>query len=293
MASTSSPPPPTVAERLVACRSLLTSLPYVDDDLLSVPDVQQRVEALIREEMGRFSPPDYLAAPHPSAAATQGLERRAGTAGSSGAAGAAGGAAGAAEEAAGAGAAEAGSGKRPGGVSVFLAAELERIAAGRGMAGLDQERYRLPRPAEGAQQADAGAWRGALRNAQAQLQHQDTRLVNLELMKTFGVRAWRAHGEAQAQLTAAAEARRDAARAAAEGLNVRRRTVQERHADKLVRLGRKRHELVYTNARLEVATAALEGEVKRLRSAATARGVGGGGGGGGGGDAAVAMEEVE
>ena len=51
------------------------------------------------------------------------------------------------------------------------------------------------------------------------------------------------------------------------------------------------------NARLEVATAALEGEVKRLRSAATARGVGGGGGGGGGGDAAAAgaaaMEEVE
>ena len=130
MASTSSPPPPTVAERLVACRSLLTSLPYVDDDLLSVPDVQQRVEALIREEMGRFSPPDYLAAPHPSAAATQGLDRRAGTAGSSGAAGAAGGAAGAAEEAAGAGAAEAGSGKRPGGVSVFLAAELERVNGG-------------------------------------------------------------------------------------------------------------------------------------------------------------------
>jgi hypothetical protein len=302
MATTSSPPPPTVAERLVACRSLLTSLPYVDDDLLSVPDVQRRVEALIREEMGRFSPPDYLAAPHPSAAATRGLERRAGgTAGSSSGAGAAAGvgAAGAAEEeeAAGAGAAEAGGGGRSGsGVSVFLAEELERVAAGRGMVGLDQERYRLPRPAD-AQQADAGAWRDALRNAQAQLQHQDTRLVNLELMKTFGVRAWRAHGEAQAQLTAAAEARRDAARAAAEGLNVRRRTVQERHADKLVRLGRKRHELVYTNARLEVATAALEGEVKRLRSAATARGVGGGGGGGGGGDAAAAgaaaMEEVE
>ena len=97
--------------------------------------------------------------------------------------------------------------------------------------------------------------------------------MNLELLKTFGVRAWRSHAEAQAQLAAAAEARRSAAQSAAEELNVRRRTVQERHADKIARLGRKRHELVYTNARLENAAEELEREVKRLRAAAQAKGV--------------------
>ena len=252
----------TVAERLVACRHLLTSLPYIDDDLLgSVPGMQDRVEALIAEEMGRFTPPDYVAAPHPSATATAGLERLAsgggaasGPARPTSAAGDEGGAAVAAPQ------------------SLFLAEELARVAAGRGMEQLPTQRYCLPRPAD-AQADDAGAWRGALANAQSQLQHQDTRMVNLELLKTFSVRAWRSHAEAQEQLAAAAEARRDAAQSAAEELNVRRRTVQERHADKIARLSRKRHELVYSNARLENAAEELEREVKRLRAAAQAKGI--------------------
>ncbi len=64
---------------------------------------------------------------------------------------------------------------------------------------LDVTRFRLD-PPPAAKRGDAAAWRAALDNAHAQLEHQLNRIANLELLLKFGPNTWRA----QAQLSGAA-----------------------------------------------------------------------------------------
>ena len=78
--------------------------------------------------------------------------------------------------------------------SSFLKQELDRIAKGEPMRQLDVARYKLERPS-GKQEKDIKSWRAARDNAQSQLEHQHTRIMNLELMSKFGTNAWRQHNE--------------------------------------------------------------------------------------------------
>lgn len=75
--------------------------------------------------------------------------------------------------------------------SDFLRSELARISSGskppRGT-GLDSVRYTLPAPPGNAPEE---AWKKALDNAGSQLEHQQLRLGNLELMQKYGSNAWR------------------------------------------------------------------------------------------------------
>ncbi len=59
------------------------------------------------------------------------------------------------------------------------------------MPALDMTRYRLDPPSQ-AQRNDLAAWRAAIDNAHAQLEHQYNRIQNLELMLKFGPNTWRA-----------------------------------------------------------------------------------------------------
>eukprot|EP00937_MAST-01D_sp_MAST-1D-sp2_P002041 g2041.t1 len=155
--------------------------------------------------------------------------------------------------------------------SLFLQHEYDRVARGEAMPQLDTERYRLPRPS--ADDEDAGGWRAALCNAHAQLQHQHTRLLNLELFKKFGTNAWRAHINALVPAQRCAQRDLAAVQAQCEALNARRKAVQERHGAQLRRLAGKRAHMLDKNMALAHATDELEREVKRLRAAATSRGI--------------------
>ncbi len=53
---------------------------------------------------------------------------------------------------------------------------------------LDVTRFRLPVPSDSVDPAD---WQSALENAQAQLEHQENRLMNLELVGKFGSNSWK------------------------------------------------------------------------------------------------------
>lgn len=113
----------------------------------------------------------------------------------------------------------------------IAAAELERAATGAPAppGGLDTARYRLDPPAGGAA-AGPAAWRAALDNARAQLEHQAGRLLNLELLATHGPRA---HAAAAAHTEAAvrgAEAEAQRLRDAAAAVNRARKLSHQRAA---------------------------------------------------------------
>lgn len=90
---------------------------------------------------------------------------------------------------------------------------------------LDPARYHLPPPPED-QRADPLAWLAALRNARAQLQHQQGRVLNLELMARHGPAAWRAHADAQAAAARALASEASAAAEAVVSVNRRRKLQQ-------------------------------------------------------------------
>ena len=86
--------------------------------------------------------------------------------------------------------------------------EWMRVCEQQPMSKMDTKRYQLePPPPE--QRNDPEAWQRAVRNAEAQLEHQSTRLGNLELMQQHGAHQWRAQlnvlDVASAQLKRAAE----------------------------------------------------------------------------------------
>ena len=116
--------------------------------------MQGVVQQLIREEMRRFTPPNYLES-HPTLSKSYELNFA---------------------------------------KSSFLQHELERVAKGKAIQELDVSRYKLERPS-GTQDSDVEAWKAARDNAQAQLEHQHTRIMNLELMSKYGTNAWRQHNE--------------------------------------------------------------------------------------------------
>lgn len=76
----------------------------------------------------------------------------------------------------------------------LLQLELERVSRREVLQALDLSRYALHPPSTF--QADEPlAWQAALDNAQAQLQHQKNRILNLELLLKYGADCWRAKND--------------------------------------------------------------------------------------------------
>ena len=74
----------------------------------------------------------------------------------------------------------------------MLQQELDRAGKGDEMAAMDTARYSMPPPA-GGERAAASAWASAVENGQSQLEHQQLRLENLELLQKYGSSSWRTY----------------------------------------------------------------------------------------------------
>ena len=68
--------------------------------------------------------------------------------------------------------------------------EFDRVASRQPMDTLSMKRYELPTPPSG-KMTDVAAWNECVDNSMAQLEHQRTRITNLELMSDYGCESWK------------------------------------------------------------------------------------------------------
>merc|ERR1711953_435542 len=76
----------------------------------------------------------------------------------------------------------------------LMKTELDRVASRMPMDTLSMKRYELPPPPAG-KMTDVAAWNECVDNSLAQLEHQRTRIANLELMQEYGCDAWKIYNE--------------------------------------------------------------------------------------------------
>ncbi|CAI7741399.1 unnamed protein product [Closterium sp. NIES-53] len=157
----------------------------------------------------------------------------------------------------------------------MFARECERVRAGRPPTlAVDTGRY------EGAGKGPAGrgaedpnAWKGAVKAAMVQLQHQDTRHENLDLMLRFGPNAWKVHNQHLEAFLAKAQREVAERKREIELLNRDRRLNQQAAAVELGRLEQAWREGVQKNADIQAACAQLEAQIEGLKAEAQALGV--------------------
>jgi pre-mRNA-splicing factor SPF27 len=154
---------------------------------------------------------------------------------------------------------------------------------------LDLTRYSLVRPA-GEKDRDIEEWRKARDNARAQLEHQSTRILNLELLSKYGPNAWRTYGKDLEGTLGFLKSTREKIDKVVEDVNSTRKEQQMDVQPKLLSQKRKYVDLVDKNMQLEYACAAVEKDVKQLKESAIEKGLVKEGGGGEG-DEPTAMEE--
>lgn len=87
------------------------------------------------------------------------------------------------------------------GKTTMLESEIKRVSAAthptKNDDGLDLERYSLPQPSD---TDNIESWEKAIENVMAQLEHQQTRIINLQLLLKHGPNTWRAYNEGLSSL---------------------------------------------------------------------------------------------
>ena len=143
----------------------------------------------------------------------------------------------------------------------FLKGEFKRVEKGLPPQPLDQSRYQLNPPAD----QNLDCWIAANQNALAQLEHQQNRLLNLSLLKTYGPNAWREHNALLGKLSRSLQKSVDIMRADVEALNQSRKTTQLLCKEALNKFETARADAAAKNAAMNEACADLERHISSLQ----------------------------
>ena len=130
--------------------------------------------------------------------------------------------------------------------------EFERLSARQPMELLSMRRYELPTPPSG-QRNDITAWEECVKNSQAQLQHQEVRIENLELMLEHGCNAWRVYNDQLVALLQDAQKKLQEIKKKIQDVNWERKTKQIQAGEKLRDLEANWVNLVSKNYEIEEA----------------------------------------
>jgi len=145
-----------------------------------------------------------------------------------------------------------------------MKAEFERIQSRQPMEMLNMKRYELPGPAAG-KLTDLSAWNEAVDNSMAQLEHQTTRIDNLELMTEYGAEAWKSYNIVLQNMVQDLQKRLTDLRKEIQETHMERKRSQLSAGEKLKALELKWVGLVTKNYEIERAVAELERRIGRRK----------------------------
>ncbi|XP_050522861.1 pre-mRNA-splicing factor SPF27 [Daktulosphaira vitifoliae] len=143
----------------------------------------------------------------------------------------------------------------------MMRSEFDRLQQRLPMETMSMKRYELPPPPAG-KLTDMSAWNECLENSMAQLEHQATRITNLELMTEFGTEAWKSYLEVLVKCVAAAQKQVTKLRKQIQEVNFQRKNVQMQVGEKLRDLEANWVGLVSKNYEIELACAHLEKQIR-------------------------------
>lgn len=141
-----------------------------------------------------------------------------------------------------------------------IKAEFERLQARLPMEVLSMKRYELPQPAAG-KMSDLAAWTECVENSMAQLDHQATRICNLELMSVYGAEMWKSCNAVLSQMVNQTQKQLQDLRKKILEVNWQRKNAQNSAGEKLRDLESSWVGLVSKNYEIERACAELEKEI--------------------------------
>lgn len=151
----------------------------------------------------------------------------------------------------------------------IMKVEFERLQSRLPMDMLSMKRYELPHPPAG-KMTDVAAWTDCVDNSLAQLEHQATRIANLELMSQYGCEAWRQYINLLLQMLNQLQKQLQELRKQIQEVNWHRKNAQSTAGDKLHALETSWVGLVSKNYEIERTCAELENEMysmKRMKQA--------------------------
>ncbi|XP_043222670.1 pre-mRNA-splicing factor SPF27-like [Amphibalanus amphitrite] len=145
-----------------------------------------------------------------------------------------------------------------------MRAEFDRLAARQPMEMLSMKRYELPTPPSG-KMTDISAWNECVDNSMAQLEHQATRIENLELMMDHGCEAWKIYNEVLVKMASDAQKQLQDVKKNIQEVNWKRKQAQQNAGGELRRLEETWVGLVSKNYEIEQACVNLERELAKLK----------------------------
>ncbi|CAN7939010.1 unnamed protein product [Ixodes hexagonus] len=149
--------------------------------------------------------------------------------------------------------------------SETMKTEFERLQSRLPMEMMSMKRYELPQPAAG-KTTDVASWSECVDNSWAQLEHQATRIANLELMARYGCEAWKAYNAALVRMLHQLQKQLQDLRKQIQEVNWQRKTSQTEAGEKLKNLEVNWVSLVSKNYEIERACVELEKEIAGLEA---------------------------
>ena len=125
-------------------------------------------------------------------------------------------------------------------------------------------RYELPTPPPG-KMTDVQAWTECVENSEAQLEHQRTRIMNLDLMLDYGGESWKVYNEVLQDMLTKTQGQLGEAKKRIQEINWARKNQQSQVGERLKQLETNWVGLVSKNYEIEQAVLNMEQEYSILK----------------------------
>eukprot|EP00033_Pygsuia_biforma_P001883 GCRY01002104.1.p1 GENE.GCRY01002104.1~~GCRY01002104.1.p1 ORF type:complete len:226 (+),score=47.35 GCRY01002104.1:442-1119(+) len=155
-------------------------------------------------------------------------------------------------------------------VTPVLETEKKRLAVEEPLEKIDTSRLRAPLPSN---PSDLSAWEKSVGNVCSQVQHEENKSVNAELLNRFGPNAWQEYIKILIKLQEQASGECAREKALVEEINKRRKAQQMEAGEQLQALEREWHSLCAKNAEITQACKGLEASLMALVTQCHAKGI--------------------